>query len=119
LQGFIIHLDSASPRHFRRSRECLEADRVTKLQHPADSPDLAPSDFFLLGSLKEKLIDFDCRSREDPKNAITLIFNEIDKETLVAVFVSWKQEIRNVGVRLTEKLAGHEPLDPPIVRSKK
>jgi hypothetical protein len=40
------------------------------------------------GYLKEKLTDFDCRSRKDLKRAITSIFNEIDKETLVAVFVS-------------------------------
>jgi hypothetical protein len=56
------------------------------LQHPAYSPDFAPSDFFLFGSLKEKLIDFDCRSREHVKIAITSIFTEIDTETLVAIF---------------------------------
>jgi hypothetical protein len=60
-----------------------------RLRHPAYSSDLAPSDFFLFVSLKEKLIDFDCRSREDPKSTITSIFTEIDKETLVAIFLSW------------------------------
>jgi hypothetical protein len=64
------------------------------LQHPADSPDRAPSDFFLFGYLKEKLIDFDCRSQEDLKSAITSIFTEIDKETLVAVFLSWIERLK-------------------------
>jgi hypothetical protein len=41
------------------------------------------------GYLKEKLTDFDCRSQEELKSAITSIFNEIDNESLAAVFVSW------------------------------
>jgi hypothetical protein len=85
LEGFIIRPDNSSPCNSRRSQKYLEADRVTRLQHPASSPDLAPSNFFLSEYFKEKLTDFDCRSREDLKIAITSIFNEIDKETLVAV----------------------------------
>jgi hypothetical protein len=85
LQGFMIHLDNASPHNSRRSQECLEAHRATRLQHPTYSSDLAPSDFFLFGYGKEKLTNLDCKSREDLKNAITSIFNEIDKQTLIAV----------------------------------
>jgi hypothetical protein len=40
---------------------------------------------FLFEQVKEKLPDSDYRSRENLKSAITWIFNEIDKETLVAV----------------------------------
>jgi hypothetical protein len=64
------------------------------VQYPAYSPDFAPSDFFLFGYLKEKLTDLDCRSREDLKNAITSIFTKIDKEILVAVFVSWIERFK-------------------------
>jgi hypothetical protein len=92
----MIHYDNASPHNSRQSQECLEAQRVTRLQHPADSPDLALSDFFRFGYLKKKLIDFDCRSREDRKSAITSIFNEIGKETLVAVFPGWMERPRCV-----------------------
>jgi hypothetical protein len=93
LKGFMVHHDNASPHNSRRSQECFEAYRATRLQHPANSPDLAPSDFFF-GYLKEKLTDFDCRSREDMKSAITSIFNEIDKETLVPVVVSWIEGLK-------------------------
>jgi hypothetical protein len=65
-------------------------------QHLAHSPDLAPSDFFLFGDLKEKLTDFDCRSREDLKSAITPIFNEKDNATVIAVFVSWIERFKSV-----------------------
>jgi hypothetical protein len=94
LQRFMIHFDNASLHNSRQSQECLEAQRVRRLQHPADRPDFAPSNCFLFGYLKEKQADFDYRSREDQKSAITSIFNEIDKETLVAVFVSWMEGIK-------------------------
>jgi hypothetical protein len=94
LQGFIIHFGNANPHKSRRSRECLGSYRATRLQHPAYNPDLAPSDFFLFGYLKEKRINFDCRNREDLKSVITLIFTEIDKETLIAVFLSWTERLK-------------------------
>jgi hypothetical protein len=94
LKGFMVHLDNPSPHNSRRSQECLGANRATRLQHPAYSPDLAPSDFFLFGYLKEKLTSFDCGSRDDLKSAITSIFSEIDKETLIAVFLSWMKRLR-------------------------
>jgi hypothetical protein len=101
LQGFMIHFDNVSPDNSRRPRECLGSYRATRLQHQAYSPGLAPSDFFLFGYLKEKLIDFNCRSPEDLKSVITSIFTEIDKETLIAIFLScieWlKWVIRNDG----------------------
>jgi hypothetical protein len=94
VQGFMIHFDNASPHNSRRSRECLGSYRATRLLHPAYSPDPAPSDFFLFEYLKEKLIDFDCRTREDLTSAMTSIFTEIDKETLVAVFLSWIERLK-------------------------
>jgi hypothetical protein len=90
----MIHLDNASPHNSRRSQECLEAHRVTRLQRPAYSHNFAPTDFFSFGYLKEKLSGFNCRSLEELKSAIASNFNEIDKETLVAVFVSWIERLK-------------------------
>jgi hypothetical protein len=64
------------------------------VQHPAYSPDPAPSDFFLFGNLKEKVTDSDCGIREDLKSAISSIFDEIGQETVIAVFVSWMQRLK-------------------------
>jgi hypothetical protein len=90
----MIHFDNGNPHNSRRSRECLGSDQATGLQDPAYRPDHAASDFLLFGNLKEKLIDFDCRSREDIKSAITLIFTEIDKETVTAFFLSWSERLK-------------------------
>jgi CRISPR/Cas system-associated endoribonuclease Cas2 len=86
----MIHLDNANHNNSRRSQECLYAHRGARLQHSAYSSDLAPSDFFF-GFLKEKLTHFDCWMQEDLRSAITSIFNEIDKKSLIMVVVSWME----------------------------
>ena len=49
----ILHHDNA-PAHTALSvREFLATKQITVLQHPAYSPDLAPSDFFLFPKMKE------------------------------------------------------------------
>ena len=53
--SWILHHDNA-PAHTTLSvREFLATKQVTLLEHPAYSPDLAPSDFFLFPMLKEIL----------------------------------------------------------------
>jgi hypothetical protein len=43
---------------------------------------------------EDNLTNFDCRSEQDLKSAITSIFNEIDKETLVVVSASWIEYLK-------------------------
>ena len=50
-----MHHDNA-PAHTALSvREFLATKQITVLEHPAFSPDLAPSDFFLFSKIKEIL----------------------------------------------------------------
>jgi hypothetical protein len=86
---FFIHLDNARPHNSKQSQECIHAPKAKRLPHPVHSPDLAASDFFLFGYLKEKLTAFHCPTRDDLKSAIITILDEIDRETLLAVFNSW------------------------------
>jgi hypothetical protein len=55
----------------------------------ACSPDGAPSDFFLFGHLKDKMVGFIANSPADLLSEICRIFPEISKETLVAVHDEW------------------------------
>jgi hypothetical protein len=64
------------------------------LPHPVYAPDVAPSDFFLFGYLKEKLTVFHCTTGDELKSAIFTIFDEIDTETLLAVFNSWSERLK-------------------------
>jgi hypothetical protein len=53
LKLFFIHFDNASPHNSKQSQECIQASKAKRLPHPVYRPDLAPSDFFLFGYLKE------------------------------------------------------------------
>jgi hypothetical protein len=71
-----------------RAQRCIEASRAERLPHPAYSPGLAPSDFFLFGDIKGKLFNYTCESLEELVNASTEIFAGADDEVLPAVFES-------------------------------
>jgi transposase len=94
LKNFFLHMDNATPHNSKQSQECIQASRAQRLPHPAYSPDLAPSDFFLFGYLKEKLTDFPCATREQLKIAIIEIFSGIDREILLSVFHSWMKRLK-------------------------
>jgi histone-lysine N-methyltransferase SETMAR len=96
LKGFYVHLDNASPHNSYQSNECLLATKARRIPQPAYSPDLAPSDFFLFGFLKQKLRGVHLADREGLKSAITQIFAEIDKDMLVSVFLDWIERIHGV-----------------------
>jgi hypothetical protein len=58
-----------------------QGSEAKRLPHPDESPDRAPSDFFLFGYLKAKLTAFHCTTQDELTSAIITIFNEIDRET--------------------------------------
>jgi hypothetical protein len=93
LRLFFIYFDNARPHNSKESQECIQAAKAKRLPHPVDSPDDAPSDFSLFGSLTEKLTTFHCTTRGDLKSAIITIFDKIDKETLPAVLSSWLERL--------------------------
>ena len=53
--SWILHHDNAPAHTALYVREFLATKQITVLEHPAYSPDLAPSDFFLLPKIKEIL----------------------------------------------------------------
>jgi transposase len=94
LKGMYIHLDNARPHNSRRATECLSRTKAKRVPHPAYSPDLAPSDFFLFGFLKTKLQEYDIPDRETLKSAISDIFAEISEDTLISVFEAWIKRLK-------------------------
>jgi hypothetical protein len=60
------------------------------LPHLADGPDLALHDFFLFDCLMEKLQEIVLRNREDLISEIRQLFDEIDKETVMALSLGSK-----------------------------
>jgi hypothetical protein len=94
LKRVIMHLDNARPHNSRKSNECLTEFRARRVPHPAYSPDRAPSDFFLFGTVKAELQNYEIHSREDLILAIRAIFDQIYKEMLISVYVSWIERLK-------------------------
>jgi hypothetical protein len=131
LKGWLILMDNVFAHNSGRAQSCIEASRAERLLHLASSPDLAPSNFFLFGDIREKLFDYNCESREDLLNAITEIFIGIGHGMLLSVFGSWvnrlkwvikhegkchtkQRKTRNISSRLSEKTRGYKRMEPPV-----
>jgi hypothetical protein len=51
----LVHVDSARPHTAKLSTQYFNENRTKSAPHPPSSPDLAPSDFYLLGDVKKCL----------------------------------------------------------------
>ena len=67
---------------------------MTKARHPPYSPDLAPSDFYLFGSIKRNLSGTSFDEGEELLSAIVEILDSIEKATLNRVFIEWMERLR-------------------------
>jgi histone-lysine N-methyltransferase SETMAR len=82
-----VHPDNARPHNVKVSTHFIALNRMKEVLHPPYSPDLAPSDFFLLGSVKRKLRGCHAESPSEFVIRIRVILSEIPRETLNAVFL--------------------------------
>jgi transposase len=89
LRSVYLHLDSAPADNIKRSRHEITRTKVSRVVHLAYSPDVAPSNFFLFGHLKGDMVGFTSNSPADILSEIHRPFQEIPKETLVAVYDEW------------------------------
>jgi histone-lysine N-methyltransferase SETMAR len=71
------------------TRDYIGLNRMKQAPHPPNSPDLAPSDFFLFGHVKGKLIGYRAEAPSEFLVRIRVILVEIPRETLNAVFLEW------------------------------
>ena len=66
------------------------------LSHPAYSPDLSPCDFFLFGTIKEKIKGNTFSDSEEALAKIYELWRTIPKETFLNVFRNWKMRLNYV-----------------------
>lgn len=62
---------------------------IKRTPQPPYSPDIAPSDFYLFGNIKDRLKGHHFTSIEDLKEKIFEICNSIPRDTLKRVFQDW------------------------------
>jgi hypothetical protein len=61
--------------------------------HPPYSADLAPSDFFLFGHVKNRLHGITFQSHDESLAGIVAVLGQIPIETLQRVFEHWMQRL--------------------------
>lgn len=89
--GIFIHLDNARP-HLVAAK--LQEMGIERLQHPPYSPDLAPSDFYLFGYLKNSLEGTEARSEAHLLEIVTTILRSIPVSTLKNVYGEWMDRLQ-------------------------
>jgi hypothetical protein len=89
-----VHFDNARPHTTKMSRDYIGLNRMKQAPHPPYSPDLSPSDFFLLGYVKGKLMGYCAETPSELLVRIRVILAEIPRETLKAVFLEWMEQLQ-------------------------
>jgi transposase len=82
----VIHLDNCSIHTNRASRDWLEEHDMCRMPQPPYSPDLAPSDFYLFPTVKEKLERTQVADESQFLESLQAILRGIDREELNRVF---------------------------------
>ena len=74
----------------------MDQNEIRRAPQPPYSPDIAPSDFYLFGYLKEKLKGYKFNSKEELLSEIISILEEIPEQKLKEVFIAWERKLRQV-----------------------
>jgi [histone H3]-lysine36 N-dimethyltransferase SETMAR len=89
--AWILHQDNAPSHTALVTREFLAKNKITTMDHPPYSPDLAPCDFYLFPKVKnimrgEHFVDVDTIKRETTK-----LLKELTKEDMQHCFQEWEK----------------------------
>jgi histone-lysine N-methyltransferase SETMAR len=95
-RNLVIHADNASLQTAHQCRTFSAENGLRLATHPPDSPDLAPSDFFLFRYDKDRLQGIVFASGEESLPGISEVLDEIPPETLPRVFEHWIERLELV-----------------------
>jgi histone-lysine N-methyltransferase SETMAR len=90
----IIHADIARSHTAQRCIQFMKDNKMKKAPHPPYLPDLAPSDFYLFGYIKQCLAGLSFNSGDELYNAVRGVLEHIEKTTLQSVFFEWIIRLR-------------------------
>ena len=89
----LLHMDNASPHNAERVRSVLSRTSFLRFCHPPNSPDLAPSDFWLFSYLKQHLESQNTKDRDSLLHALRSILKEIPNSMWRKVFIDWEHRL--------------------------
>ena len=88
-----LHVEIARPHTAKKTTPIMEPLGLKKVLHPPYFTDITPSDFILLGYVKEKLKGKKFNSLDELFQKVIEIMNSIPKELLSHVFDDWKERL--------------------------
>jgi histone-lysine N-methyltransferase SETMAR len=88
-RNILLHFDNATPHTAGETLGFLKSHRMKRAPHPAFSPDLAPSDFYLFGKIKTALMGSEFASEKELLDGVLAVISAISREELEAVFEDW------------------------------
>jgi histone-lysine N-methyltransferase SETMAR len=91
-----VHMDNARPHSSKLTNCFIEENGLKRIPHPPYSPDIAPTDFYLFGYVKEKLAGMIACSIEELIENILDILSNISKDELNRVFDTWIKRVEAV-----------------------
>jgi histone-lysine N-methyltransferase SETMAR len=89
----LLHMDNASAHNAKVVTNYLETSCMERLPHPPYSPDIAPSDYFLFGCMKQRMKGLHATSRDELTSKITDILMSIDKSILERTYKNWEKRL--------------------------
>jgi transposase len=95
-QQILLHFDNAPAHTSKMTKSFLKKSNISTLHAPPYSPDLAPSDFFLFGYLKQELKGSIFHDSKSLKDAIEHILRNIPQDLLYRTFENWRKRCEQV-----------------------
>jgi histone-lysine N-methyltransferase SETMAR len=89
----ILHADNARPHTAKMTAQFMEQNLMQRTPNPAYSPDLAPSDFYLFGYVKQLLSICQFAGQGSLLQAFSDILVATEKVTLESVFHNWMERL--------------------------
>jgi hypothetical protein len=91
-----LRMDNARPHTSKRSVECVQHNKFERMPHPPYSPDIAPSDFYLFGTVKQRLQTCEGGSFEELEANVHEILAFIKPFELSATMRAWMGRLQNL-----------------------
>ena len=86
-------MDNATPHRAKATLNFAQKNGLVFSPHPAFSPNLAPSDFYLFGKVKDAIKGMEFESEEDLLDEVIKVLSQISREELESVMDEWEQRL--------------------------
>ena len=94
LQRLLWHHDNASAHTAAQTMDFFTQKFIQLVTHPPYSPDLAPYDFFLFATVKEKLKGTKFGTPDDAVNTCDSAVSDLSHEQWANCFIAWFNQMK-------------------------